>query len=626
MNRVLLSKELRALAPFAACILALNVVGWIYLLATEAPDAQHFSAGKWLEHSRSGSLAILALFSLLLGAGLLVRESEDRTLFFLDGLPVSRTRIFFMKLLAALLVVSIVPLLDVGTEAAFGWMSRNSLDGPYPWNFICVEIGLLLLAGAYLIGLALLVSFTRAWFALVSGLLLLIYVFLRGRGSHWLAFFDTYEMLGVAYVNGKALVSWRHVAAHAATIAGCLAVAWGAFLSMGDRMRFALDRLGRLRWLAVLASGLRWFAPVVWIAALMKLADTTESTQGSSNSPVGEQAFARRETKHYEFLYRTSQGQEAGPFFAGADHVYNRAAAYLDVQSLPSRIVVDLASPVITHASGQTNWTKIRIPLNKGDRTGDLFLILGHETTHVFIEQLSDGRATTHFNECRAFHEGLATYVELQLFGNDHDRALNRREIAGAWSRGKVPFELLVNNEALSKIREPNLAYPLGEAFARALVQTHGPGAPARVLRALARKHAPVGLTGAALWRDTMQAAGVSFDRVVAAYDAACDAAMKQEAGFVSALPRLAATVRVEGENIVVQPIFTGFPPGQIVCATEDDDPLAPQLTVLHRRADGAFTWPRSRQTKATFRYLLGWYTSATRLPVFEPWAEAVPK
>ena len=38
MNRMLLTKELRALQPHAVFILALFAVGQIYLLATESPD------------------------------------------------------------------------------------------------------------------------------------------------------------------------------------------------------------------------------------------------------------------------------------------------------------------------------------------------------------------------------------------------------------------------------------------------------------------------------------------------------------------------------------------------------------------------------------------------------------
>lgn len=626
MNRVLLDKELRALRPFAACILGLSVLSWIYTLCTKVPDAEHFDPVHWLDETRGGSLLLLALFSLVLGAGLLMQESDQRTLLFLDGLPVSRTRVFCMKTLAAMLVIALLPLLDLGTDVATGWLSRTSTDAPFPWTFIGAEAGLLLLAAVYLVALSMLVSFTRAWFALVTGLLLWAYLWLRGRGIDWLAFFDTYALLGPSYTGAKVLVSWRHVAAHAAGAIVSLFIAWLGFLSLGDRAQFAAERLGRLRWLAALGVGARWLAPVIWIAAFVKLAGPDGSGSNGKDSPVGEQAFSQRETKHYEFLYRTSQTASAKPLLADADHVYDQVASYLGASASPTRVVVDLASSVTTHASGQTNWTKIRIPLQPGTSLDELRLILGHETTHVFIEQLSNGRMSSHFNECRCFHEGLATCVELQLFGTDADRAQNRRAVAGAWSRGKVPLELLADDAALGKQREPYLVYPLGEVFARALIDTHGRDAPARLLRAFARPDAPVGLHGMALWRDTMQVAGLSLDRVAAAYETACAAAVTQEHDFVATLPRLTATVRIADGNIVVQPIFIGLPPGKVVCLTQDDDPIAPQLTALSPHPDGSFTWPVSRQAKPAFRYLLGWRTAGTSIPVFEPWAETVPK
>lgn len=624
MNRMLLSKELRALRPHAACLMALFGASLIYTLATEAPDLQHFDPVKWLDKSRGGSLAILALFSLLLGAGLLVHERDNRTLLFLDGLPVSRTRVFFIKTLAALLVISLVPLLDFGGDAVFGYLSHTSTDQPVPWGFIGAEVGLQLLAGAFLISVAMLVSFTGAWFALVTGVLLFAYLWLRERGIHWLSFLDTYELLGAPYVQSRVLISWRHVAAHVAGVAGALAIAWVAFLGMGDRMELAVDRLGRLRFLSALGSGIRWLAPVVWIAALFKLANTTSEMPHESNSPVGEQAFSSRETKHYEFLYRTAQTPIARPLFGVADAIYAQVVAFLGASPTPTRVIVDLASPVISHAAAQTNWTKIRMPIHEGLSLDDERLILGHETTHVFIEQLSDGRLSEHFNEIRFLHEGLATYVELRLFGSDEDRALNHREIAGAWSRGKVPLEKLMDNDGLSKTREPNLAYPLGSAFAQALVDTYGTEAPAKLLRAFARKNAPSGLKGPALWRDTMQAAGLSLDRVAAAYDVICDTAAKDEKDFIATLPRLTAKVRTDKGEIIVQPDLQGEARDKIVCCTEMDNLFGPQLVTLHRRPDGSFTWPRGSQTTPVFRYLLGWQTAGTRLPVYEPWATAV--
>lgn len=626
MNRTLLAKELRALRPYTVCILALSVLLTGLMFFDEMPDAQRFDPARWLDKSRFGSFLFLMLFSMLLGSGLLVQESEERTLQFLDGLPLSRTRVFVMKALAAFLVISLVPATDVGSDLIFSALSRTSIDPPFAWNFMATEFGLQLLAGAYLVGVALLISFTRAWFALITGLLLFAFIWFRQRGLHWLSHFDTYALLSPAYVDSKVHAPWPQVCAHLGGALGFYGLAWLAFLSIGDRAQFTIDRLGRLRWLGMLGTGARWIAPIVWIAGMILLLQNNDTSKPGADSPVGEGAFSQQESKHYLFLFRTSQAAQAKPLAAAGDIAYERVVRYLGAPPASTRVVVDLASPVVSHAVGQTNWTKIRMPLNGETALDELLLILGHETTHVFIEQLSDGRMSRHFNECRCFHEGLATYVELNAFGHESDRALNRRAIAGAWSRGKVPLELLMNDGALSAKREPTLSYPLGEAFAQALIESQGHDAPLRVLRAFARSNAPGGLSGAGLWRDSMQAAGISFDRVAAAYDAVCAAAVQQEQSFVNDLPRLAATVRIQDGNIVVQPIFAGLPPGQLVCYTYDDDPVAPQFTALRRNHDGTFTWPVARHTGSTFRYLLGWHTTGTRLPVFEPWAEAVPK
>jgi hypothetical protein len=275
MNRALLAKELRALKPYAACILALFVVTQIYLLATESPDQQRYNPENWLEKSRSGSLVVVAFFSLLTGASVLMPEREQGTLLFLDSLPVSRTRIFLMKALAALLVVVLVPFVDIGSDVIFDFFSRTSVDGSFPWNFAVVDFGLQILACGFLLSMAMLVSFTRAWFALVSGLLFWTYLWLRGEGFRWVAWLDSYELIGPAWDGSRVLISWPHVLWQFVAMVVVLLIAWLGFLSLGDRAQYMADRLGRLRWLGALAVAVRWLAPIVWIAALVRLSGTS---------------------------------------------------------------------------------------------------------------------------------------------------------------------------------------------------------------------------------------------------------------------------------------------------------------------------------------------------------------
>ena len=624
MMHALLIKELRALRPFAFCIAGLFVLGLAFTFATEMPDEQTLVPSKWLVNERTGSFIMLALFGLMIGAGVLINESEQGTLRFLDGLPVSRTRLFIAKYVAALAVTFLVTVVDVLSVVLLDRLSRSSLDGPFPWAFLGAQIWLQAVAAAFLVALAMAVSFVRKWFALVVGLLLGGYLWLQEHGVETIALINPRELLGAGFEEGRVLVPWKHVTAHASATVVLLAIAWLGFLSLGDRAQFTAERLGKWRVLRVLGAGLRLLAPVVWIAAMVHLFGSAGNDEAKlAAMPLGESAFARQETKRYEFLFRSSQREQAAPLLAVADRVHDAVSGFLGAASPPARIVVDLASPVVPHAGAQTNWTKIRLPISAGQELDEQRLILGHETTHVFIEQLSDGKLSGHFRYARFFHEGLATHVEQQLFAEPAERTKNRRSVAAAWARGPVPFELLCDDEELRRKRDPNLAYPLGEVFARALIDAQGSEASAKLLRAFARKSAPIGLAGTALWRDTMQAAGLDFDRAVGAYEGACATIADEEKAFVEKVPRVTATVAIEGGDIVVRPKFEGAAPGDLICMIDGEDALKLEMPELPRRADGSFTWPRARVLKPKLRYLLGWRTPETRLPVFEPWAEA---
>jgi hypothetical protein len=622
MMRALLAKELRALRPLACCIAGLFALTLLYLFATELPDAQPLNPQKWLNHDRAGAFFMLTLFGLMIGAGSLIHESEQGTLRFLDGLPLSRSRLFAAKVLAAFAVIALVPILGLSADSALGLISRSSIDPAFPWAFLFAQLGLEMLVGAYVVAIALVLSFLRKWFALAAGLLLFGGVIARTSGVHWVALLDPYQMLGVGLDGSRVLVPWRHVAAHAGATLVLLAGAWVGFLHLGDRAQFAGEWLGRWRVLRLLGTTVRFLAPVIWIASIVKLVDKPPPPAASSGTPLGETVFAQQDTTYYEFLFRSVQREQAAPLIAQADAIFGEVWHAIGAPPPPSRIVVDLASPVMPHIAGMTNWTKIRLPIALSPDLADQRLILGHETTHVFIEQLSDGRLSGHFRYIRFLHEGLATHVEQQLFAEPSQRMENRRSVAAAWTRGTVPFELLSDDGELRRKRDPNLAYPLGEVFARVLIDAHGREAPAKLLRAFGRKNAPTGLAGTALWRDTMQAAGLSLDRAVAGYESACATIAEEEKAFVEKLPRVTATVAVESGEIVIRPKFDGAEPGELICMIDVEDPLKMDMPDVPRRADGTFALPRQRVSKPTLRYLLGWRTPETRLPVFEPWAE----
>ncbi len=625
MTAALLRKELRALAPLAALVLAILLTGLGYTLCTEFPDQQPFTPERF--HSEGGLAVTATLFAVLIGAGLLLRESEEGTLHFLDALPISRGHIFLAKILAAGLVLAAVPMLDLLLFSALGALSRSSIDPPLPWRFAGAALGLAWVAAFAVFSVALAFSFSRQWFAFAVGFALWGYLFLAACGVPWIEFLNPFA-LEPAALGGAVRIPWRHAAVQAGIGAVAMAMAFVGFLQLGARSRDLGDRLAAGRYGRWFSAASKLATPAIWITALILLGRSVggggNDKEAGNARPLGEDAFARQETAHYAFLFRERQRAAAQPIVAAADAIYAQVAEFYGMErSLGGRIVVDLASPVVSHAAGQTNWTKIRIPLAASAQGLDaLRPILGHETAHVFSHMLSGNALVRLYPFVRFFDEGFASYVE-QEFVPEADQGAMWQTAAAASSRGKVPFSLLCDGEKLAKTRDENVAYPLGLVFCRALIETCGKEAPARLLGALAKRDRIAGLSGEALWRAAMQACGFSLDRMVAAYDAEIARLLREEADLIAKLPRLTGRVEVVGEEVLIHAEHSGMAPGGLICEVQTSTGLGTEAHHGIAGEDGVIRFPRAYFPAATARYMLGWTLQELRLPVFEPWTEA---
>jgi hypothetical protein len=124
MTGALIRKELSELKPWAllSVVLGLSGLGAQLLDPVDMrPLEQMHDLGKM-----DGRLNWLIAFAV--GTGLGTREAEDRTLAFLDGLPVSRTRVFWVKCWVTWALLSIEPWISLGTIVTSHVLSHGSLD------------------------------------------------------------------------------------------------------------------------------------------------------------------------------------------------------------------------------------------------------------------------------------------------------------------------------------------------------------------------------------------------------------------------------------------------------------------------------------------------------------------
>ena len=254
-------------------------------------------------------------------------------------------------------------------------------------------------------------------------------------------------------------------------------------------------------------------------------------------------AAERVDTARYRFTLGRGDRPQAAALLAQADAIHDRVQARFGERA-PARITVELTQN-LSHLGRAGQASGLAVAIDRGTLADPQrsVEVLTHETVHAYESLVARWHLTEAHNATKVFNEGLA-------FALEHDLAPGPRRgdgelvLAALQRRGLLRSEYLVDFEALEAAHDPDLAYPLGEAFVRAMMARWGDDAPVRVLRAFGARTSGWGLHGEALWREVMSAAGMSYDVAVAETFARIEEAATRRAGELGAMGALRAVVR----------------------------------------------------------------------------------
>ena len=640
MNVCLLQKEVGSLKLILWLLVAFLAVEGCYVAATGFPDIQTATERAEAENdSVPDVIANMMIFGMLIGVYLLGQEREHKTMPFLDGLPVGRATLFFYKFMAAGCVVAVVAFGFVSFQTTFAWLSRDSLSPDVHWQQPVAQFGIMWLLGYSIVGFSTLVSFSRKWFPLIAGLIIWAIVLVRSSESSVGRWLDTSTMVRWSLEDGRSFIPWQPIVGHA--IVGGLG--WfGALIGFQNRdglLSRQIDRMSQWRLASWGVAFGQLAAATVWIIVLISTADgdptpTVESlaagevrTSMLTETASGLVGFGREQTDYYEVVFRESHRKDVERCIGWFDTIHEQVRKFFGDPPAPSgKIVIDTASPVMSHAAAQTNWTKIRAPLTRAKDDLDFSRILRHETAHVYIEQLSGGRASEYFRTVRMFHEGVASLAELaeSIQAETETRLRKERWACGVDSRGRIPFNVLCDDGRLTTLRDPDVVYPLGFIVAESMIDVGGSTLPRRFLEAFKSTPIPPGAQPFEVWRILLQKCNTSIDRVIAAYEVRLDILAERERDFIDALPRLKADVSVEGDEIVVRTQSTSEIPKSTspLCLFERDRALTKLPEAIPMTALNEFRLPRSIISGNKIRLLIGWQNPDSEGPIFEPWQE----
>ncbi len=593
----LFTKESHGIRPFWYAVVAFTL--WFALTHALDPHAQMPRSDVVTDSMDDWTFSCGLLF-FFLGHSMVAHEYRDGHIEFLDGLPLSRWKVYVAKVGAAMLpfVAMII------TTGIIKWLACWLAGAPHaldPTAAIAIHLGLFSVVTFGFLGL----GFGFSWLGgLGWGLILLGLFFGLFLSLEVVAVRPYLPITGIMEIawDGADVTQvwgpvffWLFLGMSGFTVSGLLFLGPGEFF-----VRTGSWLLGSVRVVAVGCATLMFLliALLAFVGLLGSFADRlwvdTETAQ----------------TEHFHWLYRRSLEQESLALIDQAEDINARVAAAIGNEE-EFYLDIEILSAARYHA-GVYLGGKIRLADDSEAA------VLAHELAHAHAYEISGWSAHHQFDHVRFFEEGLADYYENLLFPSD---ASDSKLMAAAiWKTGQARFDMLVEDDTRSVKHDMTQVYPLGRQFVEALVHVEGKDAPACVLRALGDVGAE-DIAGISLWYTMMGACDYDLDAVIAQYHARLEHAAED----LDVLPSLTGqVVREDGVAVGLTVFDENHRDASLICRFRDEE-NSELRDYEHRNVGGDRTCdlPTARLSGKTLWYQLGFQLESTGDFVYGEWTSA---
>jgi hypothetical protein len=602
VTRTLLAKELRALRPYWLLSLVLVLLSVLDLvLASSGPRSLATNFG-----GLTGSTFnfVFALVALALGTGLSVKERDEGTLAFLDALPVTRTRVFLVKVLAAMAVLTAFPAFQFGWVLLEHWLGRGSLDWPFHWNIVAGALLMQVQLMATFLAVGCLLGFARSLTWMLVGVLAIGVQRLTHSVPRFAAI-DPFKLVE----SGVEGVHWRYdveaIATQAAIASVCLLGSWWRFTIAGRGRTLVVNPrpvVGAI--VALLTISALGGAFFYWAQDFRGGRDDEPDLESLPSS-----APATTTTRHYEFSYPSIESKPVLELADRADDVFVQVGALLGVDG-GAPILVDLSGS-LRNTAGTAFRDRIRMVADV-----EAVATLAHESAHVIARRVVGEEGLARWQEARVLDEGLASWVEGHFLTH---QPMEQVVLAALLDRHELELGQIIDFDVFSRSADDELKYVIGRGLIGAMEKRYGPESIHRLVAAFGDETLPPKLAGAALWQATFQLAGMDLGLVADDFFSGVEQTLDAKRPTVQALPRPEARlvtkdgwfgvqvhVPVDGIELVVR-----FRPAPDSSVDQYDQVRVENDGVAWREAE------RIQRQRVCFQAGL---RLAPRATLFEPW------
>ena len=567
MILVLIKKDLMLLRGYIAFIFAMLIVGYGAELMMLYPHELSPFKEDMMELIYISGIANFILIYFM-SNHLFKQEFDGKTMEYLDTLPITRSAVFFTKILLLWLIIVSVELIDSVIVMTFQTMSLDSLSSSFYWDFNTKLVLIDCFAYFVMITFCVLFSYLRRFSVLII-LMVFIGFFTLEKVYPDIALLNFFSLFELHFYGQQLLFPESLMMVQIGLALTCLLFAWLLFCSrlVESLKNWKLKKSTAIKFFI----GLSVFSLSIFLlyTAITKLTPKTntqdyDAEQGSFDDFTTMNAY----TKFYVFVYNKNQHQQIQPLLAQADDIYLAVSTFFD-STLDHPITVDITTNS-NHYAGSAYWKKIRMDSNQIE---DGFQsTLGHETAHIFISVLSDQHASKYFNALRVLHEGLANYVEYHLF-RDTDALQRLRSLSAlASSKEKQWFDVLIDNETFTQKWDGGLVYPLGERLFASIIAKHGKQSVLNFIQALDSEENIKDLSAYELWTYLMNQSGLSLSRSVNQFSTDLQQDEKKYADFIQQFPTLKGRVDLTDEQLSLYPEGNAPAGWRVVCRLRDSD------------------------------------------------------
>lgn len=439
----------------------------------------------------------------------LIKEDYNNNQFkFLQTLPVSHHQVFIAKIMTVTLIMISMSIAIFLLNFNFYVMSSTSLDPSFHLDFWISLLLLEILQTVVVMLFCAVLCVFKLFGLFITAFILMSYRFLFEQfpDIQLINFFNLLELTihGEAIIFPVKLIIVQIIMAMVYFI-----MAYNLTMGKAAHLIKKITAVEYPIWNIIL-----WIAIVLSMGLFIVQFTNTYSEKGSDTDAENFKLWntAKTYTPHFIYIYDQQQKSFIDQQLDNSEKIYQRISDFFQYP-FKHPIIVDMTSES-SHYAGLAFWKKIKINKYQASLSGEFPGIFAHETTHVLIDLISDGAISSHFNEMRILHEGLATYIEHRFYQPAEKLDKLRSVTALMHAREKIKFTDLIDNAQFSKKWDTNLIYAYGERFVASIVEIYGDNAMTHILSTFNDAKKMRKLDGYKLWHHVMKKSGYSLTQI----------------------------------------------------------------------------------------------------------------